>query len=225
MGRGRYPARIRVAPPPAEVLARYLLVWPSIDLYRTPERFSPLSSPTLFGNERPLELEIGCATGEFLCELAACNPQVNFLGVDVARKPLLKAVHMAHARELANLKFLDADVLMIYRLMPEHAFRAVYLHFPVPNLRRRHRNRLIFTDEFLTVMQRALTPAGRISVMSDNEALFAEMLAVARTDSRFRLVDPAEYALQLDETLKSHYHRVWERRGRLIQRFELARND
>jgi tRNA (guanine-N7-)-methyltransferase len=52
----------KIAPPP-EVAAKYLLFWAQGELYANPDQFPDLTSATIFGNDHPLELEVGCGTG------------------------------------------------------------------------------------------------------------------------------------------------------------------
>src|SRR3954470_9864892 len=86
--------------PDAATAEKYLRVWNSNDLYNRPELFPRLTSEALFGNNAPLELEIGCSTGEYLCSLAAANPAHNFLGVEINLKSLYMAVQNASERAL-----------------------------------------------------------------------------------------------------------------------------
>src|SRR5687768_1021488 len=88
---------LKAVPPDEETARKYLLHWQSGDLHHAPESFPRISSAELFGEDRPLELEIGSGTGEFLCALAACDPAANFLGVDISLKSVYVAVHKARA--------------------------------------------------------------------------------------------------------------------------------
>lgn len=223
MARGRYPARIRSAPPDPLVVAHYLITWRNVDLYAHPDRFPPIASPDLFGNDQPLALELGCATGEFLCELAARHPQINYLGVEIVRKPLYRAVQRAADRKLPNIKFLQADAKLIYPLLPSGGLHAVYLHFPLPLTTAHQRRQHVLSSRFITEMQRALAPGGRLHVLTDDAVLFRETLRLATAEPQLALLPPDRYHLTIDEGLKSHCQRLWESQGREILRCELAK--
>ena len=45
-----------------------------------------LSSASLFGNNAPLEIEIGSGKGLFMTTASAANPEHNFLGVEIMAK-------------------------------------------------------------------------------------------------------------------------------------------
>ena len=55
---------------------------------RTPDQ--PLDLPSIFGNNHPLALEIGCGTGHFVLERARKQPGTNFLAIDIYNKGCLK---------------------------------------------------------------------------------------------------------------------------------------
>ncbi len=221
MGRGRYPARLQVSPPSPEVGAHYLLIWPGHDFYHNPDAFPPISSPGLFGNDRPLEIDMGCATGELVCALAAARPEANYLGIDISLKPLYRAVEVAASRGLSNLRFLQSDMLMLYGRIPAGALRTAYVHFPAPLMRNRHRKQRMISPTLLQHMQRTLAPSGTFSFITDHEDLYAELLRLLPVAPGLRLRDPAEHEIALTDLLKSHYHRRWEDRGRPILRAEL----
>lgn len=223
MGRGRYPARLQVSPPPPAVAARYLKIWPNRELFARPESFPPISSPGLFGDDRPLELDIGCATGELVCALAAARPEANYLGVEIALKPLYRAVEVAAGRELPNVMFVQSDVLLACRRVPDGALRAAYLHFPAPLLRNRQRKRRLVGPGLLAEVARALAPGAALSFMTDQPDLYDELLRLLPEVPALRLRDPAAHELALVALLKSHYHRRWEARGRPIIRAELEK--
>jgi len=51
-----------------------------------PSEDSPIDWTALFGNENPVELEIGSGKGLFLANAATANPDHNFLGIELSRK-------------------------------------------------------------------------------------------------------------------------------------------
>ncbi|RRR65423.1 MAG: methyltransferase domain-containing protein [Candidatus Viridilinea halotolerans] len=222
MGRGRYPARLKVAPPPPDLAARYLRVWPARELYNHPDAFPPLSAPGIFGNARPLELDIGCATGDLVLALAAARPEVNFVGLDIVAKPLWRAVERATAAQLGNVCFLQADARLACRQIPAATLQSAYIHFPAPLLRNRQRNQLLIALPILHAVECGLVVGGRLSFMSDQPALYEQFLTLLPAIPRLRLLPPEEWSVSLSDLIKSHYHRRWEARGRPILRAELV---
>ncbi len=88
MPRRKLSRTIEAQAPDERTASKSLLSLTSRRLYHDPCALPPIASPSLFGNDRPLELEIGCGTGEFLCALAGREPAVNFVRVDLRAKSL-----------------------------------------------------------------------------------------------------------------------------------------
>lgn len=225
MGRGRYPARLNVGPPPPELADRYLLTWRSRELYHSPQSFPPVSSPALFGDGRPLELDIGCATGDLVLALARLRPEANYLGLDIVAKPVWRAVERAAEAGVANVRLMQADARLVYPRIPDGALRAAYVHFPAPLLANRQRNQLLVSAQLLAAMERCLEPGGALSVMTDQEGVYEELLRLLPGAPLLRPAPPDAWSVAVTELLKSHYHRRWEAKGRRIWRAELVRAD
>src|SRR5688572_3790124 len=77
---------------------------------------SPLLAPQppidwrhVFGNDHPVEIEVGFGKGLFLQQQGQARPDTNFLGIEIERKyTLLTAAHIAK-RALANVKLACTD--------------------------------------------------------------------------------------------------------------------
>lgn len=223
MSRRTFLRHIHARPLDEALLERYLLRCDSRSLYEHPEQFPRLCSQALFGNDAPLELEVGCGSAEFLCALAAKEPAANFVGVDIAYKPLEKAVESAALLALENLRLLKGNFAQMYPLLAACSLRRVYVHFPDPNMRPKFRRRRIVTPAFLDAMHAALAPEGTLSVMTDHAAFFLEMLALLEADCRFEKTHAERYLVGFEPEVKSRFQLVWERHGLPILRCEVRK--
>lgn len=215
--------RVRSRLPHPDVRERYLRYFDSKTLFWSPEQLPPLDSPHLFGDRRPLQLEIGCGAAEVLCALAREHPHTNYVGVDIAAKPLLKAVATAAALALPNIVFIKGDFTRMYPLLVPGALEAVYLHFPDPHMRQRFRKRRVLTPAFLDAIERALAPCGRLSFATDHREFFAEMLELLESDARFEKAHAERFLVGLDGPVRSRFQRIWERHGLPTLRVELRK--
>jgi tRNA (guanine-N7-)-methyltransferase len=213
--------RVRAEAPDDATAAKYLHVWSAGELYNHPERFPSLTSEVLFGNSKPLELEIGCSTAEFLCEQARRNPDHNFLGIEISLKPLHYAVQNAASMGLDNIMFLKAPAQETYRLMEPNSLHTVYMHFPDPALHPKFRKRKLLTRSFLDRMQDLLVPGGILSLVTDKEELFEDVLNLIEREPRFERTHPERYLLGYEPHVKSRYQVYWEKHGSTIYRVEL----
>ncbi|HTK08353.1 MAG TPA: tRNA (guanosine(46)-N7)-methyltransferase TrmB [Ktedonobacteraceae bacterium] len=220
MGRRKFLRYTRAKHINEQIIQHYVRSFPPADLYLHRERFPQLDASHLFGNMQPLELEIGCGSAEPLCSLAKSHPATNYAGIDISGPSLQKAAEIAASQHLENIIFLHADFHQLAPLFVPQAMRAVYLHFPDPHARPGHQKRRIFRPGFLDLMAYTLQPQGLLSVMTDHEGLFLDMLALLEHDARFARLHTARDLRGFEHEAKSHFQRTWERHGETIFRFE-----
>src|SRR6266567_6063794 len=215
--------QIRPRPLEDREIEQYLRVYDASALYHHPDTFPRLCSQQLFANSAPLELEVGCGTAEFLCSLASKEPGVNFVGVDIARRPLYKAVAVASSLQLTNVRFIQANFAQMYPLLEPCSLRQVYVHFPDPNMHPKFHRRKLVTPAFLEVIHQALVSRGGLSLMTDHGVWFQEMLAVVEADNRFQKTHTERYLVGFEPETKSRFQRIWERHGLPILRLEVRK--
>jgi tRNA (guanine-N7-)-methyltransferase len=132
--------------------------------------------PTIFGNEHPVEIEIGSGTGTFLLHIAKQNPTRNYYGIENARSRanLVEALITRHA--CGNVRIIAGDATCILRtFVPSASVAAFHIYFPDPWWKRRHHRRRIFTEEFTRDLERILVPGGHIHTATDVEDVFTLM--------------------------------------------------
>lgn len=223
MAHGRRIGRFKSKHPNRETVQKYLFQWHSRDLYRHPGQFPRLTRQELFGAPGMLTLEIGCGTGEYLIDLAMRNAGRVFLGVDTSRRAITFAVDMAAKRKLNNIKFVLADAKLLYPLLVEDTLEQVIFHFPDPNYGGKNRKQHIFTREFLRHFHSALAPEGTLSVVTDEEKLFFEMLQLAEQETKFTKAHAERYLDHFEPQVESRFHRAWQRLEKPLYRFILKK--
>ena len=124
--------------------------------------------------ERPLHIEIGTGKGQFIMELAAKNPDINYLGIERYSSVLLRACQKMDEMEtpLPNLRFIcnDAEVLPDY--LNEEDVERIYLNFSDPWPKDRHAKRRLTSSRFLARYDKFLKSGGEVRFKTDNKDLF-----------------------------------------------------
>jgi len=190
---------------------------PSIDLtghLKTLDQLPrPWNAETLFGRAASLEVEVGSGKGLFLRNAAAAKPEVDFLGIEVARKYAEFAAAGLAKAGLRNAVMVNGDGLRLFQeLIPDNSLAAVHLYFPDPWWKKRHRRRRVMRESFLRDVERTLQAGGSLHFWTDVEEYFqtsVELLAAHTT-----LLGP----LPVPETPAEHdmaYRTHFERRVRL----------
>src|SRR5271167_2361724 len=75
----------------------------------------PLDFAALFGNDRPVELEIGMGKGTFLTEQAKSRPEVNFFGIEWANFYYRYAADRLRRHGCLNARAIRAEALFFFR--------------------------------------------------------------------------------------------------------------
>jgi tRNA (guanine-N7-)-methyltransferase len=170
-----------------------------------------------FAVERPLALEIGCGIGDFIVQLAAQNPAVNYLAIDIYNKGCLKTCRKVEAVGLDNVRVMrtEARYLLTRYLNPE-SLTAIYINCPDPWPKKRHRQRRLVNPEFMLLALHYLQPGGEFHLSTD----FAEYAgsvadALARTTG-FRNCLPVPVALERPGYPLSKYMRRFLEKGQPI---------
>ncbi len=136
----------------------------------------PFDFSTVFGNHRPVELEIGIGKGRFLLAQAMARPEVNFLGVEWSLKYLRLAKERAQRRALSNVRLFRADARHVLQaLLADRSVTRVHVYCPDPWPKKRHRKRRLFTPATVVHIERALVPGGYLDLSTDVREYFEEI--------------------------------------------------
>lgn len=126
----------------------------------------------VFQNNNPIHIEIGMGKGRFLMDLAAKNPQINYLGVERYSSVLLRALQKHQDTELKNLYFLCMDASLVEDIFASGEIEKIYLNFSDPWPKDRHARRRLTSRDFLARYDKILTSQGRLEFKTDNRGLF-----------------------------------------------------
>lgn len=129
----------------------------------------------VFGNKRPIHIEIGMGKGRFILNMAKAHPDINFIGVERYSSVLLRAVEKFDTeefRELKNVRFVCMDARNIADVFAEGEVEKIYLNFSDPWPKARHAKRRLTSVEFLERYEKVLPQGGTVEFKTDNTALF-----------------------------------------------------
>lgn len=120
----------------------------------------------------PLQLEIGCGKGQFICELAARNPAVNFVAMEREENVAVIATERAMHLGVRNVRFIIDDAELLPALFLPGELSRVYINFCDPwHKHRQFKRRLTYRGR-LRDYQRLLAPDGEVRFKTDNEPLY-----------------------------------------------------
>ncbi len=158
-------------------------LWPK---YGIPSGEAVLDLPALFPGKSGFVLEIGFGNGESLIEMAAAEPQLGFIGIEVHEPGVGHCLKGLHERGLDNLRLMADDAIDILESrMPPASLDRVQLYFPDPWHKKRHHKRRIVNARFRDLVARALKPGGLLHLATDWQDYAEHMAAELLPDERF----------------------------------------
>nr|CCA18468.1 conserved hypothetical protein [Albugo laibachii Nc14] len=137
----------------------------------------------------PIHLDIGCARGEYLMQIAkAYETKLNFIGVEIRQNVVQYAQSIASQFDLTNLIFVHANINYqlhtILENMP-NKLQSISIFHPDPWLKRSHHKRRVITPEFADALAEYLDPTIPIYVQTDVLDLSNSMHSVFMDSNRY----------------------------------------
>lgn len=129
-----------------------------------------------FGNDNPIQIEVGMGKGRFLSEQARRHPWINYLGVERYPSVLLRAIKKQEEERLPNLCFLCVDAKALSEIFAPGEVSRIYLNFSDPWPKDRHAKRRLTSPEFMKVYDQILKEDGTVEFKTDNQDLFSYSL-------------------------------------------------
>ena len=126
----------------------------------------------IFGNDNPVELEIGCGKGSFIIEKAKRNPDVNYLAVELLENIIVMAAEHAKDAGLTNLKFVNSGAEYLPRYIPENSIRNIYLNFSPPFPQDGYEGRRLTNSRFISAYKSFLVEGGCVYQKTDDVDFF-----------------------------------------------------
>ena len=126
----------------------------------------------LFGNDHPLQIEIGMGKGRFIMDLARMHPEINYVGIEKYSSVLLRGIQKMETDPLPNLYFIRMEAEEIADVFDREEVERIYLNFSDPWPKDRHAKRRLPSREFLKRYDEILVRDGVIEFKTDNEDLF-----------------------------------------------------
>lgn len=127
-----------------------------------------VTSQALFGDARPLHLEIGFGGGEHLAFRADLLPDHGFIGCEPFLNGVATALSHIRDQHLANVRLWRGDALDVVGRIPDSTLGFVYLLHPDPWPKARHSKRRMVNDGPIDLLAAKLKPGGELRIATDH---------------------------------------------------------
>jgi len=145
----------------------------------------------IFGDPKlNLHLDIGCAAGEFLFDLALVNTSWNYLGIEIRERLAKTAKLKVREREIKNLYFISGNAHNILNDVQSKLIirnlKSISFNFPDPWFKKRHYKRRVIQPEFINILSNSLQKGSLIFIKTDVKDLFDYMDGTISSNLNFK---------------------------------------
>ena len=162
----------------------------------------------LFGNSQPLALEIGCGIGDFVVQLAARQPQVNFIAIDIFNQGCRQTCARIEDSGLNNILAMRMEArYLMYRYLGANSLQSIYINCPDPWPKKRQRKRRLVNPDLLDLACYCLQDGGIFNFTTDFADYGESVGQLLASDARFDNLSPAPYTHDLGDYPVSKYMR------------------
>jgi tRNA (guanine-N7-)-methyltransferase len=135
----------------------------------------------LFTRHAPRIVEIGFGNGANLIHMADLRPEADFLGIEVHRPGVGRALLEIERLGLNNVRVSNHDAVeVIGQQLPEGSLDEVLVLFPDPWHKKRHHKRRLLNEAFVALLATRLKSGGLLRAATDWEQYAQQMLDVLR---------------------------------------------
>ena len=152
----------------------------------------------MFGNSKlNLHLDIGCASGDFLFDLALVNTSWNYLGIEIRERLVKTAKSKARDREIKNLYFVFGNAINIFNDAQSKFIiknlKSISFNFPDPWFKKRHYKRRVIQPEFIKILSNSLQKGTLIFIKTDVKDLFDYIDYTISSNFDFKTIDKKDF--------------------------------
>jgi len=169
----------------------------------------------IFGNDRPVELDLGAGDGGFAIAYVQQHPEINLLAVERLLGRVRKIEKRAARAGLTNVRVLRLEFGYTVRyLLPPGSISIAHILFPDPWPKRRHWDRRLVQPDFVRDLAVALRPGGEFRFTTDHADYF-ETAQAAVTEANV-LERASEWDWSLDP--RTDFQQGFDAEGRVTYR-------
>ena len=188
------------------------------------------SPEDIFGNDHPLEIDLGCGDGSFLIEMAQHYPERNFLGVERLLGRVRGVCKRIQELGLTNVMVLrlESQYTLEYLLAPASVSR-LHLLCPDPWPKARHHKRRLVQQELLDILQKTLSPGGEFLFKTDHPEYYEWVLEEIELFNKNNPASPFVHKIWPEEEQqggffypKTDFQHMWENEGKKLERLRYS---
>lgn len=191
-------------------------------LDQTKEYSQSLKPYDLFPNFRADKfiLEIGFGGGEHLIHRAKENPDIAFIGCDAFVTGAIRVIDQMREENIQNIRLINSDALFLIRALETESLDGLYLLYPDPWPKKKHRKRRFVQNDTAKEFARILKKDAFWRFASDITDYIDWVFTAVHDTKQFRLNDKHHYKTPFEGWISTRYEQKAFREGRSAHYFE-----
>jgi tRNA (guanine-N7-)-methyltransferase len=187
----------------------------------------PLDAQTLFGDDRPIELEIGFGRGEHLAGQAAMRPDHGFIGCEPFLDGVVGLLLHVEQQDLGNVRVHMNDALEVLERLPDSSLSRAYLLHPDPWPKARHAKRRFMNKGPIDLLAAKLKPGAEFRFGTDHPIYCRWAMMVMGQSPHFDWLAerPGDFLVRPDDWPETRYEAKARRIGHEVWYFRYRRTD
>ena len=170
-----------------------------------------------FDTDQPLHIEVGTGMGTFITKLAADNPNINYLGIELDKNVIIRVVEKIIELDLKNIRLALLDANFISDYLNDGEVSRIYLNFSDPWPKTRHARRRLTYHTFLKQYHHLLDEDGSLQFKTDNRGLFEYSLqSMNEYGMKFEDIRLDLHDDEPEDNIRTDYEEKFSRNGSRI---------
>jgi tRNA (guanine-N7-)-methyltransferase len=175
-----------------------------------------------FEKNQPLHIEIGTGKGRFITGMAKANPDINYIGIELAESIIVSALEKLIVEELPNVKLLNVNAEDLGDYFSKGDVDRIYLNFSDPWPKTRHEKRRLTFESFLRIYENILVDEGEIHFKTDNQGLFEySLMSFSKYGLLLTFVSLDLHQSEFEGNIMTEYEEKFSNKGNRIYRSEV----
>ena len=182
-----------------------------ITAQENPDR-RPIDPAAIFGDDRPIWLEVGFGGGEHMVHMAARYPDIGIIGCEPFINGVAMLLGKIRSAGVTNVSVHPGDARDLMDVLPDAAISRAFLNYPDPWPKARHHRRRFVTPEHLIPLARVMKPGAEFRIATDIPDYMRQAIEEV-PQAGFDLVAHSEAAW--DDWISTRYEQKALREGRV----------
>ncbi len=175
----------------------------------------------VFGEDKPLHIEIGCGKGGFISETARRNPDINYIAFEKNLDVLVLALEKVKSLDLNNVQFVPGDATVLEHMETSSKVDRIYINFCDPWPKTGYAKRRLTHERYLSIYKRIISDNGEIHFKTDNRGLFEFSLnSFADFGLKLKNITLDLHNSKFEGNVMTEYEKLFSEKGQPIYRCE-----